>query len=130
MRKVFFAVFMFMYALGLALNLLVRSIDNVLEISILATSLYFAFSLINKVLSSRTDANSQLDSSEKKKVIITEIFSPIIVGAFYYYSWKKSFPLKAKEANRYSWMILLVQLLLYIGIVSLIGTLSGVKIHP
>lgn len=46
-----------------------------------------------------------LTQKEKTQVIITEIFDPIVAGAFYYYCWKNQFPKKASQANLYSWVI-------------------------
>lgn len=50
--------------------------------------------------------DAPLSYGEKTKVIVTEIFNPIVTGSFYYHCWKREFPLKAKQANRYSFVIL------------------------
>lgn len=120
MRKVFFIIFMALYGLGFLSNLLNGNIIGIVESVIFAVSLWVAFGLINKVIATG-QSNDLLTSEEKKKVLITEFFSPIIVGAFYYYSWKKNFPEKAKQANKYSWMI--IGVLALIAIVALIFTI-------
>jgi hypothetical protein len=53
-----------------------------------------------------------LSNAEKKRIILTEFFNPVISGAFYYYCWKNSLPIKAKQANIYAWCIFGIQLLL------------------
>ena len=46
--------------------------------------LWFTNDLVNKILRGSTN-NSSLTESEKIRVIITEISTPVIAGAFYYY---------------------------------------------
>ena len=78
---------------------------------------------INKRYKSNVPNNSPLTATEKLIVIITEIATPIIAGAIYYYSWKKQTPTKSRQANKYSWIIFGV-LLLLVGIYSLINPSS------
>lgn len=59
-----------------------------------------------------TKKDAPLKKNEKIIVLITEILSPILSGAAYYYGWKKTFPQKAKQANNYSLIIFLIMLLL------------------
>lgn len=66
--------------------------------------------LINKVARGES-TNQRLTKNEKIQVIITEILYPIIAGAFYYYCWKNEFPKKASQANKYSFIIFVVEII-------------------
>lgn len=102
---------MVLYGLSLIGSLLSGNLLGIIQPTILAISLWFTFNLVNQVLN-RSGDNSPLTPDEKKKIIITEFFNPIIAGAFYYYCWKKVFPTKASQANKYSWIIVGIQLIL------------------
>lgn len=78
-------------------------------------ALYFTYKLINSVLTS--NGPDELNSQEKKTVLLTTFFDPIIAGAFYYYTWKNKFPKKASQSNKYSWLMLGVWLVIYLPIV-------------
>jgi hypothetical protein len=49
-----------------------------------------------------------LTGEEKKQVLICESLSPILAGAIFYYGWKKSMPKKASQANKWSYLMILV----------------------
>src|SRR5258708_3957811 len=53
-----------------------------------------------------------LSGGEKAQVILTELFNPLIVGLFYYFSLNNQFPKKAKQAGKYALIILLVWIVL------------------
>ena len=61
------------------------------------------------------DKSSELISNEILHVVVPEIFSPIIAGAVYFYSWRKSMPKKASQANKYSWII--IGIFVFFGII-------------
>ena len=63
-------------------------------------SLYYMTRVKEKVL-----PDSKLTSNELLIVLITEFLNPVIAGAVYYYGWRKNLPTKAKQANRYSWIM-------------------------
>lgn len=90
---------------------LVELLGKVGLILVLVYTLY----VINEV-EKTVEVNEALTKDEKLPIIITEIFNPIIVGAFYYYCWKKQFPIKARQANKYSWIIFGIQFLFIICI--------------
>lgn len=73
---------------------------NILFLIALVYTIYF----ISKV-EKEGQTGSELTQNEKIQVLITELFNPLIAGAFYYYCWKNQFPKKAKQANSYSWVI-------------------------
>jgi hypothetical protein len=112
MRKKFFIVLLVLYGLGILGNLLRLKILDVIFIGVVPViSLWLTYKYINQSLLVVPLVDGPLTSEEKKKVMITEFFSPVISGAFYYFCWKKVFPIKAKQANKYSWIIFLIQIL-------------------
>lgn len=96
-RYIFFAII----ALPALASLLLGRYTRSFYILPLIYTLY----LINRV-EGEAATDTGLTRNEKLQVIITEIFNPIIAGAFYYYTWKKQFPKKASQANLYSWIII------------------------
>lgn len=64
----------------------------------------YSFYYKSKVIKSAKH-DGKLTRSQKVNVIITEILSPVIAGAIYYYGWRKHLPIKAQQANKYSWII-------------------------
>lgn len=46
-----------------------------------------------------------LQGNEKIVVWIANIVNPLIAGFLFYYMWRKSFPLKAKQANKISFLV-------------------------
>lgn len=88
---------------------------NLLSLLLLGFVLY----LINKV--ERTyQQDGSLTQNEKIQVILSEIFMPVIAGAFYYYCWKNKFPTRAGQANKYSWIIvgIMVLVIIVIGVLN------------
>lgn len=69
---------------------------------------YFLMAKVKKTVSK----DSQLTKSEKIQVLITELFSPIIAGAIYYYGWRKKLPTKANQANKYSIIMFFVLIII------------------
>lgn len=121
MRTIFFVIFMIIAASGAFFSFTDGDyLYFVLNIAGLA-GLYFTNDLINKILRGSGN-NSSLTESEKTRVIITEITSPLIAGAFYYYGLKNKFPKKASEANKYSWIIFGIMLVGYFAYMFLTGS--------
>lgn len=56
----------------------------------------------------------RLQGSEKVIVWIANIINPLIAGFLFYYMWRKSFPNKAKQANRVSFIVAGVEIAGYI----------------
>ena len=75
----------------------------------------YAIYFYDKISKSSSPSNEGLTKNEKINVILSEIFSPVVAGAIYYYGWRKKFPQKASQANRYSWIIFLVLILIAIA---------------
>ncbi len=73
----------------------------------LAVAYFFRVKVSNEV-----KKDGPLDDTEKLIVIVTEILSPILAGAIYYYGWKNKFPKKASQANKYSWIVFLILLVI------------------
>lgn len=55
-----------------------------------------------------------LQGNEKIIVWVANIINPLIAGFLFYYMWKKSFPNKAKQANRVSFIVAGVEIVGYI----------------
>lgn len=55
-----------------------------------------------------------LQGNEKIIVWIANIINPLIAGFLFYYMWRKSFPDKAKQANRVSFIVFGIEMLGYI----------------
>lgn len=68
------------------------------------TSLIFSIYYKSKVIEDNSK-DSELTSKEKLIVLLTTFLSPVIAGAVYYYGWKKKLPIKARQANKYSWLM-------------------------
>ena len=68
-----------------------------------------------KLKEAAKNKNSELKSDEILHVVVPEIFSPILSGAIYYYSWRKEMPKRAGQANKYSWII--VGIFVFFGII-------------
>lgn len=58
--------------------------------------------------------NDSLQGSEKLVVWIANIINPLLAGFLFYYMWRKSFPNKAKQANRVSFIVAGVEIVGYI----------------
>jgi len=52
--------------------------------------------------------------NEKAIVWVANIINPVIAGFLFYYMWRKSFPNKAKQANRISFIVFGVESLAYV----------------
>lgn len=61
-----------------------------------------------------------LTKVEKNYVLVFVILSPIVAGAVFYYGWIKKLPNKAKRANRYSLLVFVILLALYLGLDTLL----------
>lgn len=120
MRTIFFVIFMIIAALGAIVSFTEKDYLYVALNAAGLVSLWFTNDLINQVLKGSQN-NSSLTESERTRVIITEIFTPIIAGAFYYYGLKNKFPKKASEANKYSWIIFGVMLVGYFAYMFISG---------
>lgn len=120
MRTIFFVIFMILATLGAFFSFTEQDyLYVVLNVAALV-SLWFTNDLINQILRGGGNTSS-LTESEKTRIIITEIATPVIAGAFYYYGLKNKFPKKASEANKYSWIIFGVLLVGYFAYMFLTG---------
>ncbi len=108
-----FYLFIAFYILSAVTNLLARELFRAVIPIVSGLSLWFTYKLISNLTSTSTN-NSSLTSNEKMTVIITELFNPVISGGFYYYGLKKIFPNKAKQANKYAWIIVVIYITLVI----------------
>jgi len=55
-----------------------------------------------------------LEGNEKTIVWIANIVNPVLAGFLFYYMWKKTFPNKAKQANKISFIVFGVEIVGYI----------------
>lgn len=56
-----------------------------------------------------------LQGNEKIIVWVANIINPLIAGFLFYYMWRKTFPNKAKLANRVSFIVAGVEIVAYLG---------------
>lgn len=56
----------------------------------------------------------KLEGKEKIFVWIANIINPVIAGMLFYYMWKKSFPEKAKQVNRISFIVFGLEVAVYL----------------
>jgi hypothetical protein len=66
------------------------------------TSIVGSYGLMKKTkvkLQAGQVSQDPLTSDEKKKAYAFAIMNPLWAGIIFYYGWKKSFPVKAKNAN-------------------------------
>ena len=75
----------------------------------------YAYYLKEKLLKETKSSTVGLTKTEKYQVLIAEVMSPILAGAILYYGWKKQLPQKAKEANKWSWIISAIIFVLYVS---------------
>ncbi len=85
---------------------------NLISLGVLAYILYF----INKI-EKKYKKDGPLVGSEKLQVIVTEALAPILAQSFYYYCWRNELPMKAKQANRYGWIVIGIEILIGIAFV-------------
>ena len=57
----------------------------------------------------------KLEGNEKIIVWVANIINPLIAGFLFYYMWKKTFPNKARQANRVSFIVVFVEIVGYVG---------------
>ncbi|QQG40851.1 MAG: hypothetical protein HYV37_00825 [Candidatus Levyibacteriota bacterium] len=120
MRTIFFIIFMIIAASGAFFSF---TDGDYLYLALNVAGLvglWFTNDSINKILRGSGNSSS-LTESEKTRVMITEITTPVIAGAFYYYSLKNKFPKKASEANKYSWIIFAIMSVGYFAYMFLTG---------
>ena len=55
-----------------------------------------------------------IEGNEKTIVWIANIVNPVLAGFLFYYMWKKTFPNKAKQANKISFIVFGVEIVGYI----------------
>lgn len=82
-------------------------------------SIVASFVLMGKVKATVPDGQqdqSPLTPNEKNYVLLMSVFSPVIVSSIFYYGWKKKLPVKAKSANNWGWLGLLIAIIIWIGI--------------
>lgn len=66
-------------------------------------------------------ATEPLTGQEKMFIWVLSLLSPILVGATFYYGWKKKLPVKAKQANSISLWAFILELALGFVIVFLLA---------
>lgn len=56
----------------------------------------------------------KLEGKERIIVWVANLINPLIAGFLFYYSWRKKFPNKAKQANKISFVVFVVYMAGYI----------------
>lgn len=64
--------------------------------------------------------NRSLTGKEKLLIWALTFLSPFVSGAIYYYGWKKSLPLMARQANKISWFAFLLMVLSVLMIIPIL----------
>lgn len=108
-RYIILAIIVILNLPFLLINFLAKNYLNANTVFLLV--LVYVLYLIKKVEKSG-QIDVPLTRNEKIQVIVTEALNPLIAGAFYYYCWKGKFNMKASQANKYSWIIVVVQVVL------------------
>lgn len=103
-----YIVFVLIFLLNLPFLLTGWLVGNYVNANVIfLLALVYALYLIRKVEVSGQEGVG-LTNGEKVQVVVTEIFNPIIAGAFYYYCWKNRFAKKASQANMYSYIVVVL----------------------
>ncbi|MFA6236751.1 MAG: hypothetical protein WC635_05430 [Bacteriovorax sp.] len=122
MRKFFYYAIQLLVISRLYSGIVQRDLFIAVQSFTAIIALYFTYRLINSVLApTETEllkadggTSEDLNSNEKKTVLLTTLFNPVVSGAFYYYSWKNKFPKKAKQSNKYSWGMFALIIAIYL----------------
>lgn len=105
-RYIFFAIIALLSLPGLLVNI---SAGNFFSLDLITfLSLIYVLYLISKI-EKQASTESGLTRNETIQVVITEVLTPLLAGAFYYYTLRNKFPKKANRANLYSWIIIAVE---------------------
>lgn len=105
-RYIFFAIITILSLPGLLVDI---SAGNFFSLDLIAfLSLIYVLYLLNKI-EKQASTESGLNRNETIQVVITEVLTPLLAGAFYYYTWRNKFPKKANRANLYSWIIAAIE---------------------
>ncbi len=99
-------MFLFIYGLLRGQNV----VGNGLGLIVASYVLYFT-----NLIESKYKKNGSLTKNEKISVWITVFLQPLLAQAFYYYCWKKEFPIRAAQANKYGWIAFLFWLVAGFG---------------
>lgn len=104
-------IFYVLFALSFISSILTGKgvIGNVFGLAVLTYVLYFT----NRI-ESVYKSDGSLTGNEKAAVIITALFNPLVAQSFYYYCWKKRFPKRAGQANKYGWLVFGAELIIFI----------------
>ena len=65
--------------------------------------------------------------NQKLLVLLMSIFNPVLCGAILYYGLKSRFPIKAKTANRLSFIGLLIATVIVFSLIFFIGRTDATK---
>lgn len=86
-----------------------------MELIIFIVATIISVVYMKSVLKGEVSPESSLEGNEKIFVPLLTFFSPLIAGAIFYYGWKKLLPTKAKIANRISWIMFLLWIIINIA---------------
>ena len=57
-------------------------------------------------------SQDSLNTMEKVFIWIFGFINPVLSGAIFYYGWRKKLPIKAKQANKISWIAVAIEIIL------------------
>lgn len=92
----------------------------VLTFAITILVVIFAVKTESRVSENQISQES-LTRNEKISVWLFSFLDPLVAGAVFYYWWRKKLPMKAKQANKISWLAILILIVLYWGLVYFFG---------
>jgi hypothetical protein len=90
-------------------------------------ALVYAIRFSRKIAKSTPEGtvNSEsLTGQEKLNVWLLDIVNPILHGAIFYFSWRKKLPTKAKQANKISFIVFCIEILVAIALVFFLNSPS------
>jgi|SRR5215475_5661126 len=120
LRYFFFGLFVLLGATPYLLPGYVASHPSYISLSSISLSVITIILLILVLyfigyVERNTRGDPPLTRREKFFVIVTELLLPLIAAGFYYYCWKRRFPTKAWQANKYQWVIFGIGVILFFG---------------
>lgn len=81
-------------------------------IAISVAAVYFAIKTKARVPENQI-SQEPLIGKEKMIIWLYSFLDPFVAGAIFYHWWRKKLPVKAKQANKISWLAALILIVLY-----------------
>ncbi len=105
---------------------MILTIESIVWLAALVFGIWFMVSK-KKNIHAEQPSLEPLTGKEKLLVFVLCLVNPILLGAIFYFGWKKKLPQQAKTANRLSFIAFAIFLILYFGTGYLIVKQAGVE---